>query len=90
MVGHEFEFAGANLGAVLLTLQFTHFGDELIGRAVETPYLSVEDVRQPLADAPELVSEGRAAIQARTRSSVLNNGEIPLRSLPTKGLLKNP
>ena len=56
-VGLEFEFAGADLGAVLFALQFTDTGDEPVGGAVEALCLCVEGVDEAPQEVRSFVGE---------------------------------
>ena len=56
-VGLEFEFAGADLGAVLFALQFTYAGEEPVGGAVEAPGLGVEHVDEAPEEVRALVGK---------------------------------
>ena len=56
-VGLEFEFAGADLGAVLFALQFTDTGDEPVGGAVEALCLGVEGVDESPEEVRPFVGE---------------------------------
>ena len=59
-VGREFEFAGADLGAVLLALQFADAGDEPVGGAVEALCLRVKGVDEAPEEARPLIRELRS------------------------------